>query len=42
LQVLMETLEHLTLGRLIGEREQVGQEDYLALDDVLQELGIEA
>ena len=42
LQALMETLEHLTLGRLIDEREQVGPEKYLDLADVLQELGIEA
>ncbi len=39
---LMETLEHLTLGRLINEREWVGAEEYLDLDDVLRELGIEA
>lgn len=42
LLALMETLEHLTLGRLIEEREQIGQEEYLDLDDVLQELGIQA
>jgi len=42
LLALMETLEHLTLGRLIEERERTGVEEYLDLDDVLQELGIEA
>jgi PHD/YefM family antitoxin component YafN of YafNO toxin-antitoxin module len=42
LLALMETLEHFTLGQLVNERKQVGPEEYMNLDDVLQELGIEA
>ena len=42
LLALTETLEHLTLGRLVEKREQAGPEEYLDLDDVPQELGIEA
>jgi PHD/YefM family antitoxin component YafN of YafNO toxin-antitoxin module len=42
LLALEEALEHIALGRLIEERERVGPEDYLDLDDVLRELGIEA
>lgn len=42
LLALMEALDHLTLGRLVKERERIGPEEYLDLDDVLQELGIEA
>ena len=42
LLALEETLEHIALGWLIEERERVGPEDYLDLDDVLRELGIEA
>jgi len=42
LLALEEMLEHITLARLIEARERVGPEEYLDLDDVLQELGIEA
>jgi len=38
---LEELVDHLMLGRLIEEREQVGEEAYRDLDEVLQELGIE-
>jgi PHD/YefM family antitoxin component YafN of YafNO toxin-antitoxin module len=41
LVALEELLEHVTLARHIEDREQVGPEEYLDLDDVLQELGIE-
>ncbi|MBM4464117.1 MAG: type II toxin-antitoxin system Phd/YefM family antitoxin [Chloroflexi bacterium] len=42
LLALEEMMEHIALARLIETREQVGPEKYLDLDDVLQELGIEA
>jgi len=42
LLTLMEALDHLTLGQLVKERERGGPEEYLDLDDVLRELGIEA
>jgi PHD/YefM family antitoxin component YafN of YafNO toxin-antitoxin module len=42
LLALEELLEHVTLARLVEAREGVGSEEYLDLDDVLQELGIEA
>ena len=40
LLALKEALEHLYLGRLVDERERTREEEYLDLDDVLQELGI--
>lgn len=42
LLALMEALDHLTLGQLVEERERIEPEEYLDLDDVLQELGIQA
>ena len=42
LLTLTEALEHLTLGQLVEKRKQTEQDEYLNLDDVLQELGIEA
>lgn len=42
LLALEEMLDHIALGRLIKERERVGQEEYLDLDIVLQDLDIEA
>lgn len=38
---LEELLDHMMLGRLIEEREQVDEEAYRDLNEVLQELGIE-
>ena len=38
---LEELVDHMMLGRLIEERERVGEEAYRDLDEVLQELGIE-
>ena len=37
---LEELVDHMMLGRLIEERERVGEEAYRDLDEVLQELGI--
>ena len=42
LLALEEMLEHIGLARLIEARERVGPEEYLDLDDMLQESGIEA
>ncbi len=42
LLALEEMIEHITLARLIETRERVRPEEYLDLDNVLQELGIEA
>jgi hypothetical protein len=39
---LEELVDHMMLGRLIEERERVGEEAYQDLDEVLQELGIES
>ena len=39
---LEELVDHMMLGRLIEERERVGEEAYRDLDEVLQELGIES
>lgn len=39
---LEELADHMMLGRLIEERERVGEEAYRDLDEVLQELGIES
>jgi len=38
---LEELVDHMMLGRLIEERERIGEEAYRDLDEVLQELGIE-
>ena len=42
LLALEEMVEHITLARLIETRERVGPEEYLDLNNVLPELGIEA